>query len=1833
MTSEPYAYNGSPPVPQGGSSTTSDQYSGQQHRYAAAGPLNTTPAAASAALGYGALLHNQQQQRRRRESNALSDSTEPRQQLSQQTVPGGDDTSEDEIESLKRAMGSDLWALQKQRMRREQQMHRSAALEESAVSPAAIQKETSPVAMGPPYAATAAPGQRHHYPAYTQTSQPLAHNYHQQHQQQREKASPPVPQLPEFAAQDWKYMDSSAPPGPMPPRTKDGHHLQSAFSSPGYAQLQPQISAAPAPLLHAARHHYAASGGYPNGTVAIDPRQVPQHGPAYDVQALSANESAPYTYTSATSPQQPATQTLYAQPQYPLQNNSYSHPQQQQQQQYHQGQRYQPPYQHHMAQQQHQQQQHWTDNASAQSNDQVSGSFTDASGFSQTYRAHNTNPFAASAAADQRQAQQQQQQQPQSPTLVHAHSPMMEQKPAATASAMPLPLPMAMPTVTAASSLPAQPEHVTEAAYPDSFDSGYHRPVANNGVGVAPMQEMQEHRVSPGYDAQSAPVYEHRPVSAELMRSAPLTTPSIPIQSLLNSPEQPESASEAIHQHIAKENARFRQNSNASAHPPPPQLPMPPAGPAFATQDSSPASRSSYHSAGFSTWHGRAETVNQDFATAQQSFSSMEGTGLGVSIVHENPFATNAPLPPIPASLAPTARRSPSAEPQDEGLGRDDYFGDVGLKNNKRSSKPISILVQVGDGSQGGGSQGGGRSTRGSVVSVDSASSAGSPNSAAVNGSSSCASEPEQGVKQPGRKATTESLDNVLEYYRTQPDVLEKHSEWEHTNDDGSSAAASHASPAESTGHAPAAVVENAADLADAADGAQAADGLDAFGRELYRAHLQARRAELGSSRYPVRESQISPSCQRTSFSSPAVKPGDATLRANLFNVAAASPSSTKSVSGSMAGPDTDESAVPSLGEQPRPDDSSVLGTHSHLHSLETTPLIDPIRPHTHESASSSTASSASVPDDQEHENRGVPARSWNINESANPSVPQQAASNAYQDIYAVLDELPEPDDLMLPPTTVQRSPRYSNYNPPAELAVDDEDMLQMESIEEIGELSDILDFSHHHDSSEYEYSTSNSSVDSFGEQIEHNAGILSKTLSVELAAGDSGIGGTAGGIRDSDGFARGSMAPTVIHQLSTPTLFGPQNQPLELSAERSKGMRQQKQAIYAHPSILAATRDMASYQNQVGEQAAAGDISVPDSKQRSSASPSALAKPAEITSSSTAPAASAIAATATVATTAAASSATAVASAAAAAAAGASSAASAVNYTPLEIMEYASELEISLAREQEDYYSDNVSQANLDPMILQNLGKAVHQQCLIQRQQLQRRKSNMHLGLTTGTNANNNNNNNNNNNGGGGGGGGGNSSSEEHNVHAETLLDAQYDDYEQALRAMLVEVSQYFTQSGLNLVFPFSAKWVEWLTRHPDRPFPWRKDLEDDGQNAPDDADGNVSDSDASSFGEDPPMLSRPLPPDDVLSKATIPMSMRRPVLVKDFVSHEKRKGINAHWQYYSVINQITTVASNIHRMLTVPLSQADHSFVPHQLAALYQFLGGDFKKYKPHIESVFDAIKLSLGVKTRPSTPTGAAADAGADTDANLKAPAINGDAAKDGEDDEHAASDTGRADGTQEQPSRTCAEPQAPPRLLDGSYVHVLREMMANIIAEALYSTCKVAVNKETLSPKSEQPQLPPAQQQQQPMHEAAFAISTLKGLPTQSIVRYLTKEMRTANGDRRRRGFAHNLSRNNSIGHLRHHHHHQYQYQQPQPPVPPLPHQAHNNHQSTVASSNISSNNTDGTGDQPRNRRGSYTKQTPLPKNDRGIPVGPSEALATVLQPILSGDEEPEQQVNL
>ncbi|KAJ2709707.1 hypothetical protein H4R19_004117 [Coemansia spiralis] len=453
--------------------------------------------------------------------------------------------------------------------------------------------------------------------------------------------------------------------------------------------------------------------------------------------------------------------------------------------------------------------------------------------------------------------------------------------------------------------------------------------------------------------------------------------------------------------------------------------------------------------------------------------------------------------------------------------------------------------------------------------------------------------------------------------------------------------------------------------------------------------------------------------------------------------------------------------------------------------------------------------------------------------------------------------------------------------------------------------------------------------------------------------------------------------------------------------------------------------------------------------------------------------------------------------------------AAAPANRMPLEIMELASELELALAREQEDYYSDNDPVLpTLDPAILQSLGRAVRQQCLLQRQQMQRRKSNMQLGLTHG-------------------------GTEEAGGPDATLAEAALDDHEwPGMQAVLADVSQYFVQSGLNLVFPFSAKWVDWLTRHPDRPFPWRKDpeddlalLRDDGQDDGDGGTGGGGDdggpgaqSDASSFYGEPPALSRPLPPDDVLSIAMIPMSKRRPTRVSDFVTQEKRRGINAHWQYYSVINQITAVASSIHHKLQLPEAEADHTYVAHELAALYQFLGGDFKKYKAQIEHVFDTVKQGLGVQTPPGTMTG-----------TVPVPVAG-----------------------------------AGPVVLGAECAADLREMMASIIVDALYAMNKVAPSKEQPPPPNTPTGTARARQDQHHVgrEPVSYAISTLKGLPTQPIIRYLAREMRVVHADhhhhhqqRRRRGLAHNLSRNSSANHLRHPQYTMYQA----PPLPPLPHQ--------------------------------------------------------------------------
>ncbi|KAJ2390143.1 hypothetical protein H4S02_002015, partial [Coemansia sp. RSA 2611] len=1111
------------------------------------------------------------------------------------------------------------------------------------------------------------------------------------------------------------------------------------------------------------------------------------------------------------------------------------------------------------------------ESASVRSNDQMSGTVTDASGYSQALW-------------------------PQQAPLRAATDSPLERTQAAAGERMQR---LGAAHVTEAGACPDAGRYpANDAAGPQPHAARL--PYSYSANALAPMQEMQEMQGPPA--AAASP-------GAASAAVAPAGPSPIAIQSLLNAADDgddDERGSAAIRQHIANENARYRRQSGASgpapaAQPPPapkspeqpeaqaPQLPRMASG-SLANNDSSPNSLSSYHSAGYSAWPGaRAETI-VDYATAQQSFSSADDAPASTQR-RASAYFTDAPVPAMPAPFAASRaadamRAFEATVPPASSLGYG-YF-------KHGASTPASVLVQVGDGppdSERPLSESESLSEPERLLSESESLSQSSPSpdtsvAASTGGNSQAPGENPfaSGSDRPARKATTESLDNVLEYYRTLPGQPDER--------------------------------PSPFDLPP---------------------HPNRRTAGPASSLVSLHRQPASPLPQRTSLSTPVHK-----------RAADASPP-----------------------HSPVASDASASRPHS--------PIAYDFARRTQLDA------------------RGARSQLPRI-----------------RDVYAMLDDLSEPEDLELPPasTAVHQPAAAARQRAYPDIPSDSDSdagvgVLQMEAIDRLDELSDIIDLSTTQDS-DFAYSHSDNSTDSFGEPIEHEAGMLSKSLldAVPATLRDSSCHDHVDAARLPDDLGRaanarprsGSSQPP--HERPAALLSGRTNASTLTTSSTGNHEQQQQQQQQSQPSLTQAAQ----------QQAAPGGH-----------------------------------------------------------AAGAARDKHPPNDMPLEIMEHASELELALAREQEDYYTDNdPTQPTLDPSILQNLGRAVHHQCQLQRQQqLQRRKSNMQLGLPAA------------------------GSSED--APDVTLVEPLYADHEQALRAMLTEVSQYFTQSGLSLVFPFSAKWVGWLTRHPDRPFPWRKDPDEEDLDRADD------DSDASSFGGDPPVLSRPLPPDDVLSVAMIPMSKRRPARVTDFVTQEKRKGINAHWQYYSVINQITTVASTIHRRLAEP--GADHGPVAHELAALYQFLGGDFKKYKERIEKLFDAVKLSLGVHTpAPSA----------------KAPAV----------------------------------PPAAQRVLAATHVDALKEIMASIIIDALYSMNRVAAVKEHPPPNTPTGR---ARQEHAAREPFSYAISTLKGLPTQPIVRYLTREMRVANGDRRRRGLAHTLSRNNSVGHLRHP---QYMYQVA-PPVPPLP----------------------------------------------------------------------------
>ncbi|KAJ2848224.1 hypothetical protein IWW36_003428 [Coemansia brasiliensis] len=1639
MTGEQYAYNGSP-------HTAAEQYPGQRQAHPGiSAPPQTAgaSASASAARNYNTLLNTHRHPHStthghyipssgpvppppplpqhyvagsapRRLSNAPSDPSDkvhagPIRAGPANNSNSSDDTSEDEIESLRRAMGSDSRTVQRQLLRKEQQRQPQQASSEVPSSPAT--QDTAPSAAGMMSVApgpAAVPAQAG-YSADISSVQQLQHIYTSSGTTSAGMYGYPAKSL-------------AQQPPPKPAYTQAHYSHYPARPYPQQQQHPPMASAYSATATNPFVHTTIAgtSAAHPVPTLAYATAVSREY-----VASGSATEGVPHATMHWPSSGYPAVSGVAAE-----------------------GSTRQ-------------------ESASVRSNDQMSGTVTDASGYSQAHWPHATAHYTATSAAVIAPTMAPSEgylrtTQHQSPTLVQAQSPLRTSTHSPTepkkgsidySNASPAErermqrITGAFSTTAANAAAPHSTVHVTEAGSTGAYQGGdmvwYNADAAAaagpqayaarvsygySAAAMAPMQEMQEHHPSSSMPpmAASEPASTAPMHTGALQAETSMAASQIAIQSLLNSPEDQiekhrfpgseqnsqagpgsdggGSGSSAIRQHIAKENARFRRQSGASGHaplqPPAPQQPplpmeeqklqrawMPPAS--MVNNDSSPNSVSSYHSAGYSMWHGRADTI-MDYATAKQSFSSTDETP-GTAQHRNSSYFTDAPVPGIPATFSVASPRpntveateamrafeaTMSSSPEDAvhlASSSDIPANSLGFGYFKQPiPKPASVLVQVGDNS---------------LSSIDDNSESQMANiplvshapkaSSAIEASSDRPSEhvPENpfASDKPSRKATNESLDNVLEYYRTNSDM-------------------------------PAEVVESKPD-----------DQLSPFDLPSHPNHRKAH----GSSLVSLQRLQTSPLYQRTSLSSPVNKPQSGQRAADVAQWSKRQDDSDADVESS-----SDDSFLPNhspiafdFARRVQPADSSVLGTQLRSQMKQTQAM-------------------------QQKSRLAAPLR----------------------DVYSMLDDLSEPEDLELPPASTAISPQ----NPPSngqdqrmypEIPTsEDGSMLQMESIDGFEGLSDIIDMDTVQDS-EYGYSNSNDSTDSFGEPIEHEAGLLSKDLLNSMPPmrkdelRNSRIDGSMTQLADE--FSRAGISPMDIHQTDSTSQQRDYTRSSALMSGRTNTSTLTTSSTGNNDPFAASANGGPSASAAGTDNAGAAWV-----KHASTAGGTSTTLPA--TSGAIHPAAGK----------------------------------NTINDLPLDIMEYAGELELALAREQEDYYTDNdPTLPTLDPNILQNLGRAVHQQCLLQRQQLQRRKSNMQLGL--GTTA---------------------GSSQAHedassaNLEA-TLVEPIYADHEEALRAMLTEVSQYFTQSGLSLVFPFSAKWVGWLTRHPDRPFPWRKDPDEElvRNGLRDDEDGEFSEaqSEVSSFGGEPPVLSRPVPPEDVLSVAMIPMSKRRPARVTDFVTQEKRKGINAHWQYYSVINQITTVASTIHRRLMLPREEADHTPVAHELAALYQFLGGDFKKYKERIEKVFDTIKQSLGVHTPPSS-------------AHAQTPALPSDAFR---------------------------------QLLSVEHVDMLRDMMASIIIDALYSMNRVAASKEHPPPNTPTGAARPRQQDHAVREPFSYAISTLKGLPTQPIIRYLTKEMRVVNGERRRRGLAHNLSRNNSMGHLRHP---QYMYQVA-PPVPPLPHQ--------------------------------------------------------------------------
>ncbi|KAJ2477862.1 hypothetical protein IWW47_006163, partial [Coemansia sp. RSA 2052] len=184
---------------------------------------------------------------------------------------------------------------------------------------------------------------------------------------------------------------------------------------------------------------------------------------------------------------------------------------------------------------------------------------------------------------------------------------------------------------------------------------------------------------------------------------------------------------------------------------------------------------------------------------------------------------------------------------------------------------------------------------------------------------------------------------------------------------------------------------------------------------------------------------------------------------------------------------------------------------------------------------------------------------------------PPQLIYHHGNSVYDSLEQLAEPEALELPPTTT--AAEMSRIERSAD-ADGDDCVVQMEMIDGISELSDMLDMSTTHDS-DYGYSSSNSSTDSFGEPIEHETGILAKSLGPRMQNIAALTDMSESVSRLANDFSRTALlAPSmVIHQLSTTPSF---------ASPRSEAQQYGPQPLAVHsylsrvasPPLGAATSD-----------------------------------------------------------------------------------------------------------------------------------------------------------------------------------------------------------------------------------------------------------------------------------------------------------------------------------------------------------------------------------------------------------------------------------------------------------------------------------------------------------------------------------------------------------------------------------------------------------------------------------------------------------------------------------